>query len=200
MKRLTLILLCAISACVSVPRYQEAKTQAVMIESDTEAGSGVVLNEHCVLTAAHVMGEAQDFAVLTSEEKRYEMHPRAKDDKADIGVICAKEDLHIAPVIFASRMPNQWDPVFTIGYPLQNRFVLTEGKWQENDLVTIPDAPGNSGGGVWDADNHYIGFVDAIAIYDLKGAALIDFPHLTQIVDITDIMSFLNNNHIHFRK
>ena len=73
--------------------------------------------------------------------------------------------------------------VSAIGFPLSYQWIFTHGEYQGNSTVTAASAPGNSGGGVFDEDGHYIGLVQTIALYMSPYGAL-TFGHIVGIVEI----------------
>jgi S1-C subfamily serine protease len=182
--------------CAIAPQQHDvfvaARAQTIMIDNlEGSHGSGTVINEYCAVTAAHVADKPVVQATLASG-KQYVMIRRAYDDAKDVAAICSTVPLAAPPVTF-SPPPSLYDPVFTIGYPLNFQNYLTEGRWQEGSMISAECAPGNSGGGVFNYSGGYVGFVDAIAAYD---HAKYVFPHLCAVVPSSDITPFLDKNGI----
>lgn len=196
------LLILFLAGCASIPEdtaFLDALKTSVFIDAPTSSGSGVVLNDRCILTAAHVTADDDVFKLTTADGTDRIVTKNVtnyyEDAKDDIAVLCAADNLKIAPVTIAQKMPVRYARVFTIGYPLNFHKVLTEGRYQLDSLVTAPVAPGNSGGGVFDANGTYIGFADAHAIYR-SNKTVLGYPHLMVIVEIDLIRKFLEDRHI----
>lgn len=151
-------------------------------------GAGNVLNDRCVVTAAHV-ADREIMGVTTPSGKVSYMAKVIRDEDADIAVMCGTEKID-APAISFGAVPATYDPVFAIGYPLGRRLFLTEGRWQDDDMISAPCAPGNSGGGVFNAAGQYVGFLDAMALLHHYGETLPVY-HLCDVVSVKDIQAFL---------
>jgi len=193
-----LLSLLLLAACASVPPQQTARKSVMVVQTDTGHGSGVVINDKCALTAAHVVNGAKELVLIGNDTKPHVAAIAAVDTEKDIGVVCAAKSLNAPPVQMVDKMPPDWTPVFTIGFPLDKEWILTEGLYQEDATTTTPVAPGNSGGGVFTKDGKYVGFIDALSLYQ-SPLGVLDFPHLASIVPVTDIRTFLDANHITYR-
>lgn len=176
--------------------YIQAKDAAGMPES---AGTGVVLNDHCILTAGHVLEDGKDFRITLENDSYWYASDRDAiiDKDIDVGVLCTDSVLDAPPVRIANKMPVVYSRVFTIGYPLSYSKVLTEGRYMGNALVTASAAPGNSGGGIFSMEGVYIGFCDTIALYR-QPVGVMTFGHLDGIVETGQIRAFLAIHHIPF--
>ncbi len=195
-----------LAGCASIPNdtdmFMRARGSTVHIQAKNSkgvadgAGTGVVVNANCVLTAAHVLQDETEFRIETDKgDYWYANDMDAIIDKdIDVGVLCTAFKLDAPPVRIASKMPALYSRVFTIGYPLNYSKVMTEGRYMGNALVTAQAGPGNSGGGVF-SDDLYIGFCDTIAMYRADYGVL-GFPHLEGIVEIDQIRAFLDAHHI----
>lgn len=195
-----------LSGCASIPNdtdgFMRARASTVHIQAKNKgvadgAGTGVVLNSNCVLTAAHVLQDETEFRIETDNGDYWfaSMKDAIIDSDIDVGVLCRQDQmLNAPPVHIASKMPALYSRVFTIGYPLNYSKVMTEGRYMGNSLVTAQAGPGNSGGGVF-SDDQYIGFCDTIAMYRAEYGVL-GFPHLEGIVEIGQIRAFLDIHHI----
>jgi len=193
-----LLSLLLLAACASVPPQQTARNSVVYVATDTGHGSGVVINEKCALTAAHVLDGAKEFILMGEDDAPHIAAIAAVDTDKDIGVVCAAKSLNAPPVQMVDKMPPDWTPVFTIGFPIDKKWILTEGRYQGDSTTTTPVAPGSSGGGVFTEDGKYVGFIDALALYS-SPVGVLDFPHLATIIPVTDIRTFLDANHITYR-
>ncbi len=190
----------AITGCATQPMsndvYSAAQTSTVLIRTSTGLGTGVVINDKCVLTVAHVADE-DTVEFLDWKQRVTTVTRTTHDEEKDIAVVCGNASLDLPPVSLRSTMPQRYAEVFTIGNPLKNVNVLTTGRYQLNGIITAQTAPGNSGGGVFDSAGSLIGLVDAIAAYDTPMGMAV-FPHLVSIISLPDITSVLDVNHISY--
>lgn len=190
-------LLAILSGCAAPkvpPLFANARSQTYLVATPHGHGTGVIINDHCVLTAGHV-ADGDEYFVVDDKGTPVAAHKVAIDDVVDVAVVCANIPLQAKPVTFARSMPEQYAPVFTIGHPLNASLVLTTGRYELNGLISAPAAPGNSGGGVFNADGEYIGLVDTISLYP-STAGVLTFSHLVGIVEVTAIRKFLDDNHV----
>lgn len=204
MKALLLVLLlvgCASTSPASSPNlFEVARNQTVKIEVNSDDGAshgtGVLLNEYCVLTVAHVLhGMKSHIMVIDAKGNVYPSVVRAIDERNDIGVACSEKKLLGSPAHIAKSMPDRYAPIFTIGYPLDHSEILTEGRYELHGMVSVPIAPGNSGGPMFNEKGEVVGLADAISIYQSE-IGYMAFPHLDNIVEVSDIQSFLDSNSI----
>ena len=180
--------------CVSLPTPHDTVKSVVKVviyaNKDNmvlSTGTGAVVNDHCIVSATHVFhGEDAHAEFSTNNGKTFPVTYGLGDDSTDIAVACTDKHIGVPWVTFATHDPDQWSPVYTIGFPLGENWVKTEGEWQDKTVVTVLTAPGNSGGPVFTADGVYIGFVDSIDIYQNMA-----FTHMTNIVKYADIKAML---------
>ena len=195
MKALLLFVL-LLTGCASLDsHFPDARSSVVWLETETNGGSGNLVNSRCVVTADHVVNGQTKARMLTFSKHEYAMNVVAEDEDADIAVLCGDTDIDASVVTFAKKMPDVYTKVFTVGFPLHTPWFLTEGRYEDGDMISTEIAPGNSGGGVFDEDGHYMGFVDALKVY--QGTYL--FPHLCLIVTGEDVKDFLTANHIEYK-
>lgn len=165
-------------------------------------GSGVMIDELTMLTAAHVV--AHDMKITVGEDQRPAKVLRLSEKHdvallqvalgcpcADVGVLTATQDV----------------PVIAVGYPLGkiigNTQVLTEGRLQgefkiagvSRLLMSAPVAPGNSGGAVFAkgsrGDYVLVGLSVGVAAVPMGFSASI-ITHLAVAVPSETIVAFLN--------
>lgn len=194
-----ILLALLLAACASSPLqlYSHARSQTFLVTVPSGHGSGVVINDYCVLTAGHVADDNTDITLTADNGKEFAAVPRAIDKVADIAVICSAKKLDVAPVLISKAMPAQYDSVFVIGFPLDESKVLTTGQYQLNSLITAPSAPGSSGGPVFDADGHWVGLVDTISLYS-SPVGVLTFGHMVGIIEIGPVRKFLDDNKISY--
>src|SRR6266404_5660837 len=135
----------AITGCATQPMsndvYSAAQTSTVLIRTSTGLGTGVVINDKCVLTVAHVADE-DTVEFLDWKQRVTTVTRTTHDEEKDIAVVCGNASLDLPPVSLRSTMPQRYAEVFTIGNPLKNVNVLTTGRYQLNGIITAQTAPG----------------------------------------------------------
>jgi S1-C subfamily serine protease len=177
--------------------WKTARSTTVLVDDLIgDIGTGVVVNDRCVVTAGHV-ADVDDLAITLESGKVIFVRRVAHDDQEDVAAICASVPID-APTVSFSPLPAPYDPVFTIGFPLGFKHVLTVGHYQGGTLITAQCAPGNSGGGVFDGMGGYIGFVDSISVAR-RSTGNMTFPHLCNIVSSKTVAAFLTTNHITYQ-
>lgn len=198
--RLIALLFVLLAACASLPstHFSSALDSTVYLETSDGSGTGVVISDHCVLTVQHV-ADQPTIQATTHAQHTVTMNVVATDVARDIAVACSSDTLVATVARLARKAPDLYAPLFTIGYPLAFREFLTQGLYEGSDKMSVPTAPGNSGGGVWDDSGRVVGLVDAIAVYPINGHAAA-FPHLAMMVTIADIRDFLDTNHIAYQE
>jgi S1-C subfamily serine protease len=188
---------CTTSPPKTANPYMQARATTVLVNNlKGSIGTGNVVNDKCVLTAAHVAD--QDIVdLVTASDKEFIAMRVAHDEAEDIAVVCATVTLD-APAVSIGPDPATYDPVFTIGYPKGRHLFLTTGQWEDDDTISADCAPGNSGGGVFDMTDHYVGFVDAVAITLVNKSPNLIY-HICDIVGTKAITKFLDTNHIQYQ-
>jgi S1-C subfamily serine protease len=194
-----LILLLALAGCTSLPTQNTALNSVVFVETPDGSGSGVVLNDKCIVTADHVIANEQIIMMQNHKGDRFFATKAYENEPSDIAVVCTDKPLKAPPVIFAHDKPEEWEPVFTIGFPMGKKNILTEGRYQGDDVVSLQSAPGNSGGGVFNKDGEYIGFVDSFQV-QMTAYGILGFPHITNIVPASKIAELLDKAGINYTK
>jgi S1-C subfamily serine protease len=202
MKSLLLVGVAVLLGCTTVPTatevWEKARSQTVLVEDRIGSlGTGVVINKKCVVTAAHV-ADVPNPTVTTESGKVYLTRRVVNDGDQDVAVLCTDKEID-APAAKIGPTPPPYSYLFTIGFPVGFKYILTEGRQQEGGLVTTLCAPGNSGGGVFDEKGHYIGFVDSIVVYRSEEFPIV-ISHLCNIVRATTITHILDENDIHYKR
>jgi len=191
-----LLALILLASCATPNHFEHARAQSFFVQTKDGHGSGVAINEYCVLTVAHVLS-SETVILVDDNGHTTPAVTRAVDAVHDLGVACAPTKLNAPVVRLAKTMPLRYAPVFAIGNPLTYTQILTEGRYQMNGAVSAPIAPGSSGGGVFNADGELIGLSDTIALYNITEGVL-TFAHLQGIVEVGDIAAFLQANQISY--
>src|ERR1700685_1166374 len=192
---------CSLFAAVN-PHFDEAWGSTFYVGvGDKAHGTGVQINSQCVITANHVVAEPKAKITIVDPTGKVVVAGsiKASDPVADLAVVCSQTALAGHAARIAKTMPPHYSPVFSLGFPLQNTQILTEGRYQLHGMVTADIAPGNSGGGVFDeTSGQLIGLSQAIDEYATAEGDFV-FPYLQTIIESPDLIVFLNQNKIEFQ-
>lgn len=191
-----LVVGCAVDPATT---YRATLPSTVRLEGDGSVGSGVVLNDHCVLTAKHVVEDEPHLMITTTHHKEFVVTKRYLGEYSDMAVVCVDEDLFTPPVRVRTEMPKLYTPVFVLGNPLGIENWLTTGQYEGGSNISAPIVWGNSGGGVFDESGSLIGIAIAMRVKEIEQYVFV-FPHLGFITNVRDIVPFLNANHIAFQQ
>lgn len=168
---------CADQDHVSALRGIENFAAQATVRVDTEEGhgSGVVVAQNRVLTAAHVVADAKHVRVKLSDgtERDANVLWAATDSMPDTALLDVPTG-DIQPAVFDCAEPTRGEPVYSFGYPLNAEQVMTwgkvassvpystEAKWAY--VLDLTVAPGNSGGGIWGPDGRLVGIAEAVLV------------------------------------
>lgn len=167
----------ALVSCAPLPptssQLEQSRSQVVRIESDLGLGSGVVIDKvnRLVLTAKHVIEGATTLSVILDDGQQFKgtVLWRAPEEDLALVQLGGIGDLPPAALLRVGDDPDLGEPVYAIGNPLGIASIVTQGHVASeriggDDLfVDASIAPGNSGGGLFDANGELIGIVtDAI--------------------------------------
>jgi S1-C subfamily serine protease len=201
-KKLLLLPLLWLAGCAVFHQesiYTKTLASTVRLESSEVVGSGVILNAHCILTAGHMVSDPQLTEpphIFTQYKHEYVIDKIIPGpENMDVAVACVKETFSEPPVTLDTAMPDRFDPIFVLGQPLGISDVMTQGNYQGDGNITAPIIWGNSGGGAFDMRGHLIGIVVNVHVKQI-GTYVFVFPHLGYIEQATNILKFLNANHI----
>lgn len=145
--------------------------------TETSAGSGIIYakgvgNKYTVITNHHVVYGSKSFVIETYDGERYDGKIKHLDEISDVAVVefeCSKE-LSVARQGDSSKI-KAGQNVIVAGNPLGGGFGVSFGyisnpekisTANNNIPLTVLDVsvnPGNSGGGVYDAQGNLIGLV-----------------------------------------
>ncbi len=158
---------------------QIAKDITVRIDSQTP-GSGVLIkrdgNTYTLLTAAHVVGTADDYEVITQDNQRYPVNPSriSRIPGVDLAILQFSSDRNYKiATIGDSKKMAEGTASYVAGFPLKTQaltetiYNFTAGKITANANRALKDGyslvysnntlPGMSGGPVLNADGHLLG-------------------------------------------
>ena len=159
-------------------------------------GSGVIINDNLILTAAHVVSNGVYLEVKkSSNPKKYISHVKWISHEADLALLEVEDKSFFkdTKALSLGKMPHRQDGVAVYGYPQGgNEISITQGiisrieqtfyVHSDFDLLTLQiDAainPGNSGGPVFNQDGKIIG----IAMQSLSSADNIGYLVPTPII------------------
>lgn len=137
------------------------------------SGSGIIIGPHTVLTAGHVIEDANSFTITIVDGDTYEAIEWEMDPNNDCGILIFDEILGPIAELTDSDEVRIGDRVFIIGSPYGKDFFNTvtigiisgldrEVSFFGEDLMITVDAasnPGNSGGPVFDMRGRVIGIL-----------------------------------------
>ncbi len=188
----------------NLPRvYQEVLMPVVKVRAGNRTGSGVIISDTYILTAAHVVGKQREAGVYIYE---YEYELSVVTIKtATVIITDTYKDLALLKLTFPNKsglrraklaprdyVPYLFTEVYAVGCSLRLNPRPSEGiitsiginRWE----ISAPVLPGNSGGGVFLKDTHeLIGIT--IWIRDYHGQLI---TTMTGIVPLNQIYEFLD--------
>ena len=144
---------------------------------DTEqAGSGVIISEDgYIVTNNHVVNGGSSVMIRTQDGTEYSAHLVGTDAKTDLAILKV-EATGLQPVTFADSDNVQvgqvavaiGNPLGTLGGTVTNGIISAKDRELtiENEAMTLLQTsaavnPGNSGGGLFDAEGNLVGVVNA---------------------------------------
>lgn len=190
---LMVLLLPSLSPAQSRETMLAANSTVVEIITDNGHGSGVILTDHCVITAEHVIDKAAFVKAKTADDTFVSLLVYKVSKDPDLAYLCSTTDTFQHVAHWAKSYPLQYEPVFVVGYPIHGEQIITTGLMQKDDVVTAQCAPGNSGGGAFDASGGLIGIAEAIMYTEDKKQHDL-FTHLCDITPMGVIQTWLENN------
>ena len=160
----------------------------VLIQTNAGLGSGIVYDSSGdIVTNAHVVGNATQFTVTTSNGKQYQATLVGSYPPSDVAVIKVSNPTELHPAQFGDSTHLQvGEVVLAMGNPLGFQSSVTEGivsglgrTVAEPDGYVLTDViqtsaainPGNSGGGLIDLQNHVVGMPTLAAVDPQVGSA-----------------------------
>jgi S1-C subfamily serine protease len=153
------------------PVYRPKQTRK---KKGFSTGTGFFVSEDgYLLTSYHVIEDASEMVVMTSDEDLLKAKLVTTDPANDLALL--KVNHHSRPLkVGANTYPNKGDDVFTVGYPL----IAIQGQEQKANFgrinalsgtggdirllqIDVPIQPGNSGGPLLNKRGEVIGIVTA---------------------------------------
>ena len=193
----------AIAGAQCSPPNQQLKRTIVLIDAGTSIGSGIVIAPNRILTAAHVVADA-DNVEITINNFRLTATVISRQFDTDLALIEAP-NLPVRPVAFAThkRIKQEW--VWAMGYPFGQELVSASGQYKgiwSHALYTSASVNfGQSGGGLIACENgHHVlaGVVRAFGANKINGK-LVRRDDISIATGIDEIRKFLASNQVALR-
>lgn len=179
---------------ISLSRFQPCVSEVisdvmpsvVYVEADRWSGSGVIVGPRVVLTAGHVVEDANWLGIITVDGGRYEAKMWVRHPDTDLGLLFFDEE--VGPVAKFSDSVIVGEQVIAIGSPYGKGFfnTVTTGiisginrntpfyDWQSVITSDVEANPGNSGGPVFNMRSELIGIV--VGTYSWYGNGIVIIP------------------------
>lgn len=173
------------------------------------AGSGVIISaDGYIITNNHVIDGAQTVTVKTTDGKSYKANVIGKDSVYDVALLkIDASNLTVASFGDSDKL-NVGETAIAIGNPLGalggtvtsgivsalNREIKIDGKTMELLQTDAAVNPGNSGGGLFDANGDLIGIVVAKSTSTSSGAAVEGLGFAIPINNVKGIIDDLKEN------
>ena len=186
------------------PRAEHAIPDSVVrVETDSGLGSGVLISDHVILTAAYVVEHDKDGIVdIKTEDGGLFMGEVLWQSKQyDVAAIRVEKIEGIKPSPLAAENPKIGDEVVVSGNPLGHPFFRSwghvsgsmeaTGPWKQVIPVDVTIAPGNSGGPAFNAKGEVVGLMVGILTFPIGFGAT--FTGFTTMVPVSAIHPMLGN-------
>ena len=119
-----------------------------------------------LLTAAHVVSRGDEASVTFPNGKTIRVKVVGRDTSIDLAVLEPVDPLPVKTTVLAATAPKRGDEIWTIGYPEGRGPVAKKGQCLENSaglkdgmMVTQEVIPGDSGGGMFNANGELVGII-----------------------------------------
>lgn len=183
MKKILLMLLAlctgTVFAVTSANQIYEDKVQSVLfIETQSGAGSGIILQEDgTFVTCFHVISDADFINAKTKDGKIYKVNGYKYLNPADdIAILTISSKNKFVPITINNKA-KIGDIIYTIANPKKLQFVFSDGMInqlsKEKIQFSAPTSPGSSGGALLNEAGELIGMITSQ--YNLSMAQNINF-------------------------
>jgi S1-C subfamily serine protease len=150
----------------------------VQVITETGSGSAVYLGKGYFVTASHVADRVdQSVDLITEHGHKLSARPVFWDGINDLSILRADSPSDIFSTPVACRQPIVGEPITVRGYPLDLGFLQVDGHvagpfthfegshWRIAYALDATVAPGNSGGGVFDASGALLGVIVGVPAF-----------------------------------
>ena len=170
------------------------------------AGSGVIISsDGYLITNNHVVEDATNITVKTTDGKSYKGTVIGTDETFDIALVKIDADNLTVAVMGDSAKLNVGEDTLVIGNPLGNlggsvtkgilsalnRNIKIDGKVMELLQTDAAINPGNSGGGMFDGNGNLIGIVVAKSLMASDGTSVENIGYAIPINNVKSILGDL---------
>ncbi|HGG59041.1 MAG TPA: serine protease [Gammaproteobacteria bacterium] len=180
---------------------EKVRRGIVLIEAGVSVGSGVVIGDNLVLTAAHVVVDRSRVEVSDSG-----FHTTgfvvSRQRELDLALIETSDNLPFPAVPFARHSRTRLEKVWAMGYPFGQALVAASGQYKglwANSLYTSASVNfGQSGGGLIACENgrHVLaGIVRAFGATRVDGK-LVRRDDVSVATTIDDVRRFLDSRQV----
>lgn len=106
---------------------EETYESVFVVYSGTSLGSGFAIGENCVITNAHVIGDADNITIISYGGAEYAAALLDVDENEDIAVLVIKDAIFPYLVMADISTMKTGDDIYTIGAPKGMAYTLTKG-------------------------------------------------------------------------
>lgn len=161
--------------------YAAMRQATVLVRADGGHGSGALIGKRLVITAAHVVRDAETITVVFSDDAELTATVGWRGGgKADIAGLILAEDAPALPASLSCRDLREGEGLTAMGNPLSARGVSSflrvagVGPWNDTVPGTVPVvgsiATGMSGGPTFDEGGFVVGVVTAFTTMVIGGS------------------------------
>ncbi|MEZ2132445.1 MULTISPECIES: S1C family serine protease [unclassified Sinorhizobium] len=171
---------------------------AVLIKLESGHGSGVHIGNGFVLTASHVADGSKAFKLQTVDGKTKDAEVLWTNKQYDISLL-RTDPAGLPAATLKCEYAHDGEAIQAVGNPLSLEFVSAFGRiaggnrslgpWKSVLVTDITTVPGQSGGGVFDADGNLIGITVGVLNAQVGlGVSLTGFGAIVPSQAICDLM------------
>lgn len=188
----------------------------VVVLNGNGLGTGVLVNNKQVLTAAHVIQDKKSpvYVMLKGSNQLYAIQSNIVTDDNDYALLTLQRPVKNVPVTLNCSTPEIGSQVYAIGHPHGFRWMVRWGYVAMDSIVYNPQVAlpeeiqqkldnqytidsaimhGNSGGGVYDHNNNWVGMADMVIQGPFGG-----YFNISMIVKPEIACDFLTNSKVKF--
>jgi serine protease Do len=164
---------------IAMSTSQVVKIDVTTTDGGKAIASGVIIGDDgLILTNRHVVVDAASFRVTLRDGATYVGERLwTSEENYDAALVRIHPILPVEAARISCRLPRVGDEVYAIGHPLGadwsvsfGHIAADRGAYLQTDLNVLP---GNSGGGLFDADGRLIGLPSHLTVFPMGwGASL----------------------------